>query len=108
MLESRQDNHQHDYEEMLSQIKYAEELGFDLVWVAEHHSSPFGIIPSPHVVLAAIAQRSNKMRIGSSVSILTLNNPVHIAEDYAMVDVLSGGRLEFGVGRGYQPGDSKT
>jgi alkanesulfonate monooxygenase SsuD/methylene tetrahydromethanopterin reductase-like flavin-dependent oxidoreductase (luciferase family) len=108
LLESPMDTHQRDYEEMLDQIAYAEELGFDSVWVAEHHSSPFGIIPSPQVVLAAIAQRTKKMRIGSSVSILTLNNPVRIAEDYAMVDVLSGGRLEFGVGRGYQPGEFKN
>lgn len=108
LLESPDDNHSRAYKEMLDQIEYAEELGFDSVWIAEHHSSPFGIIPSPPVALAAIAERTKKMRIGSSVSILTLNNPVRIAEDYAMVDVISGGRLNFGVGRGYQPNEFKN
>ncbi len=91
------------YREMLEQVEYAEKLGFDEVWLAEHHGSDYGSMPSPQVAAAAIAQRTQRMRIGIAVSNLTFDWPVRIAEDYAMVDVLSGGRLDFGVGRGYQP-----
>ena len=91
------------YDEMLEQTEYAEHLGFDTVWLAEHHGSNYGSMPSGSVMAAAIAQRTRFIRIGMAVSILPFNNPVRIAEEYAMVDVLSHGRLDFGVGRGYQP-----
>lgn len=94
--------HQRDYDELLEQAEYAEYLGFDSLWVAEHHS-PYGSIPSPAVLLSSLAQRTKKIRIGSSISVLPFQNPVRIAEEYAMVDVLSHGRLNFGVGRGNQP-----
>jgi alkanesulfonate monooxygenase SsuD/methylene tetrahydromethanopterin reductase-like flavin-dependent oxidoreductase (luciferase family) len=91
------------YSEMLDQIEYAEYLGFDTVWLAEHHGSSYGSMPSPQVMAAAIAERTRYLRIGIAVSILPFDNPVRVAEDYAMVDVISNGRLDFGVGRGYQP-----
>jgi alkanesulfonate monooxygenase SsuD/methylene tetrahydromethanopterin reductase-like flavin-dependent oxidoreductase (luciferase family) len=91
------------YAEMLDQIEYAEYLGFDTVWLAEHHGSSYGSMPSPQVMAAAIAERTRYLRIGIAVSILPFDNPVRVAEDYAMVDVISNGRLDFGVGRGYQP-----
>ena len=91
------------YDEMLEQTEYAEHLGFDTVWLAEHHGSNYGSMPSGSVMAAAIAQRTRFIRIGMAVSILPFNNPVRVAEEYAMVDVLSHGRLDFGVGRGYQP-----
>lgn len=93
------------YDEMLEQVGYAEHLGFDEVWLAEHHGSTYGSMPSGSVMAAAIAQRTTRLRIGMAVSILPFNNPVRIAEEYAMVDVLSGGRLDLGVGRGYQPSE---
>ncbi len=93
------------YAETLEQIEYAEHLGFDTVWLAEHHGSTYGSMPSGSVMASAIAQRTKTMRIGMAVSILPFNNPVRIAEEYAMVDVLSEGRLDFGVGRGYQPSE---
>lgn len=93
------------YDEMLEQVVRAEELGFDTVWLAEHHGSTYGSMPSPAVMAAAIAQRTSTLRIGIAVSILPFGNPVRIAEEYAMVDVLSGGRLDLGVGRGYQPSE---
>ncbi|MDQ0382296.1 LLM class flavin-dependent oxidoreductase [Amycolatopsis thermophila] len=96
------------YREMLAQIGYAEHLGFDEVWLAEHHGSEYGSMPSPQVAAAAVAQRTERMRIGIAVSNLTFDWPVRVAEDYAMVDVLSGGRLDFGVGRGYQPGEFRN
>lgn len=107
VLESPDGDYKRAYEEMLDQIEYAEELGFDAVWLAEHHSTAYGSIPSPQVALAAIAQRTKTMKIGSLISVLPLGNPIRIAEDYAMVDILSNGRLQFGVGRGYQPGEFK-
>jgi alkanesulfonate monooxygenase SsuD/methylene tetrahydromethanopterin reductase-like flavin-dependent oxidoreductase (luciferase family) len=91
------------YDEILAQIEYAEELGFEAVWLTEHHRSVYGTFPSAAVFAAAIAERTQTMRIGISVAILPFQNPVRIAEEWAMVDVLSGGRLNFGVGRGYQP-----
>ena len=91
------------YDEMLEQIRIAEELGFDEVWLAEHHGSDYGSMPSPQIAAAAIAARTERMRIGIAVSNLTFDWPVRVAEDYAMVDVLSNGRLDLGVGRGYQP-----
>jgi len=96
------------YREMLSQVSYAEELGFDEVWLAEHHGSDYGSMPSPQVAAAAIAERTRRIRIGIAVSNLTFAWPVRVAEDYAMVDVLSGGRLDFGAGRGYQPAEFRN
>ena len=103
VLESPDDDYRRAWEEMLEQIEFAEQLGFDSVWLAEHHGSNYGTMPSPQVAAAAVASRTTRMRIGIAVSILPFDNPVRIAEDYAMVDVISNGRLDFGVGRGYQP-----
>ena len=84
----------------------SEELGFDSVWANEHHFDPYGgIVPSPPILLAALAQRTKTVRLGTSVVVLPLHNPLQIAEQLAMVDVLSGGRLEFGVGRGFVVAD---
>ena len=103
VLESPDGDHRRAYKEMLGQIEYAEELGFDSVWLAEHHGSAYGSMPSPAVAAAAVAAITERLRIGIAVSILPFGNPVRIAEDYAMVDVISNGRLDMGVGRGYQP-----
>ncbi len=91
------------YDEILEQVEVAEELGFDSVWLAEHHRSEYGTMPRPAIMAAAIAERTTRMRIGVGVTILPFDNPVRVAEDWAMVDVLSEGRLNFGAGRGYQP-----
>ena len=96
-------NHKREYDEMLEQAEYAEELGFSSVWLAEHHGSDYGSVPSPAILAAAIAQRTSRLRLGVAVAVLPFEHPVRVAEDWAMVDVLSDGRLDFGVGRGYQP-----
>lgn len=88
-----------DFAELLEQAVAAEELGYDSVWVTEHHSA-FGVVGSPAVLLAAIAMKTTRVRLGSMAAILPYHRPIHIAESYALVDVLSGGRLELGVGRG--------
>jgi alkanesulfonate monooxygenase SsuD/methylene tetrahydromethanopterin reductase-like flavin-dependent oxidoreductase (luciferase family) len=103
VLECPDGDYRRAYKEMLGQVEYAEELGFDSVWLAEHHGSPYGSMPSPAVAASAIATITERLRIGIAVAILPFEHPVRTAEDYAMVDVISGGRLDMGVGRGYQP-----
>jgi len=88
------------YKNFLEEVTYAEELGFDSVWIGEHHFDRY-ICPAPQIVAAAIAQRTTKMRIGTAIVLLPHHNPIRLAEDYALVDLLSGGRLDFGVGRGF-------
>jgi natural product biosynthesis luciferase-like monooxygenase protein len=89
------------YRDLLDEIVLAEELGFEDYWVAEHHYSNYGVVPSPAVLLAAAASRTSRIGLGSGVSILPFHNPLQVAEDYAMVDLLSNGRLTFGAGRGF-------
>jgi alkanesulfonate monooxygenase SsuD/methylene tetrahydromethanopterin reductase-like flavin-dependent oxidoreductase (luciferase family) len=89
------------YSRYFEQIEAAEAVGFDAVWATEHHFRYFGgMTPNPQMLLTAISHRVRRLRLGSSVSILPLHTPLRIAEDFAMLDVLSGGRLEFGAGRG--------
>ena len=94
---------------IVEQAAYGEELGFDSVWLAEHHFHSFGgILSSPTVIGAAIAQRTTKIRIGTAVTLLPYHNPLTIAEDYATLDCLSRGRLEFGIGHGFVKWESLT
>ena len=89
------------YDELLEQVEAAEALGFDSFWIAEHHFHEYGAIPSPPVWLAAAARRTRRIRLGAAVVVLPFRNPLLVAEEYAMVDVLSGGRLNLGTGSGY-------
>ena len=88
------------YDRMIEQVRWAETLGYECFWFGEHHFDFFGVIPSPPVIMSVAAKCTNKIRIGVAVSLLPFRNPLFVAEEYAMVDVLSGGRLDFGVGRG--------
>ena len=81
----------------------ADRLGYTSLWLSEHHFRSLSTIPNPAILLASIAQRTRRIRLGSATAVLPLHNPIHLAEDYAMVDVLSGGRLNLGVGSGSQP-----
>jgi alkanesulfonate monooxygenase SsuD/methylene tetrahydromethanopterin reductase-like flavin-dependent oxidoreductase (luciferase family) len=87
----------------LDEFELADQIGYDSLWVAEHFFSTYGIVGSCQVFLAAVAQRTKRARIGSAISIVPFNHPLRTASDYALVDILSNGRLEFGVGRAYQP-----
>jgi alkanesulfonate monooxygenase SsuD/methylene tetrahydromethanopterin reductase-like flavin-dependent oxidoreductase (luciferase family) len=87
----------------LEEIQLADELGFDSVWLAEHHFSKYGILGSPLQFGMAIAERTERITIGTAVLVLPFHDPLRLAEDIATLDVISGGRVVIGVGRGYQP-----
>jgi alkanesulfonate monooxygenase SsuD/methylene tetrahydromethanopterin reductase-like flavin-dependent oxidoreductase (luciferase family) len=89
------------YEETLAQIELADELGFDTAWLAElHFHRPLSIMSAPLLVAAALARRTRRIRLGIAVNVLPLHHPIRCAEEAATLDVLSGGRMEFGAGRG--------
>jgi alkanesulfonate monooxygenase SsuD/methylene tetrahydromethanopterin reductase-like flavin-dependent oxidoreductase (luciferase family) len=96
--------HAERYAEMLDLIALGDTLGFDVAWLAElHFGGAFSLLASPLMVVPVIAQRTRKIRIGTAVTLLPLHNPLSCAEQAATADLLSGGRLEFGVGRGSIP-----
>ena len=88
----------------------ADRLGFNYFFMAEHHFQPEGAEFSPNPLLAetAVASRTRQIRLGQAVNIIAWWHPVRIAEQAAMLDVISGGRLEFGIGRGYQPREAEV
>ena len=89
------------YQQVGAQAELAEALGYDTFYVAEHHFHEYGVVPNPPVMLGYLASRTTRVRLGSAISVLTFHNPLTCAEQYAMVDVLSKGRLVMGVGSGY-------
>ena len=96
--------HAERYAEMLDLIALGDTLGFDVAWLAElHFGGAFSLLASPLMVVPVIAQRTRTIRIGTAVTLLPLHNPLSCAEQAATADLLSGGRLEFGVGRGSIP-----
>lgn len=88
--------------EALEQIELADRLGLDEVWIGEHRFSRHGLVSGIWSFLGQVAARTKRIRIGTAVVVLPLHNPILVAEEAAMVDVLSGGRLNFGIGSGYQ------
>ena len=90
------------YRESLDQIIAAEGMGYDSVWLTEHHYCDDGYTPSPMVIGAAIAQGTSTMRIGTNLIILPIHDPLRVAEDAATLSILSGGRFDLGVGIGYR------
>jgi alkanesulfonate monooxygenase SsuD/methylene tetrahydromethanopterin reductase-like flavin-dependent oxidoreductase (luciferase family) len=96
--------HGERYAEMLELITLAESLGFDVAWLAElHFGGAFSLLANPLMLVPVIAERTRRIRIGTAVTLLPLHHPLSCAEQAATADVLSGGRLEFGVGRGSIP-----
>jgi alkanesulfonate monooxygenase SsuD/methylene tetrahydromethanopterin reductase-like flavin-dependent oxidoreductase (luciferase family) len=90
------------YRSQLDLIAESESLGFDHVWLSEHHFVDDGYSPSLHTIGAAIAARTTRIRIGTFLLLLPLHNPVRIAEDSATLDLISAGRFDLGVGLGYR------
>ena len=96
--------HGERYAEVFDLIALADELGFDVAWLAElHFGGAFSLLSSPLMMVPVIAQRTRRIRIGTAVTLLPLHHPLSCAEQAATADVLSGGRLDFGVGRGSIP-----
>jgi alkanesulfonate monooxygenase SsuD/methylene tetrahydromethanopterin reductase-like flavin-dependent oxidoreductase (luciferase family) len=88
------------YEARLDEWQTAERLGFHGVFVAEHHGTVYSVMPSPNIMLAALAARTTTLRIGSMANVIPFHDPFRLAEEGAMLDVISHGRLEMGIGRG--------
>src|ERR1700751_4693012 len=96
------------YESSLAQMLAAESLGYSSVWIAEHHFNDYGLCPAPPVLASYVAARTTTLRFGMGVSLLPLHHPVDLAEQLAIVDGGSGGRLDVGIGRGGTLQDYQT
>ena len=93
----------HYYRDALEEVVRAEDLGFDSVWMEEHHSVTDHYWPSPLPVLAGFATRTTRMRLGTDILVAPFYHPVRLAEDAVMLDVMSGGRFVLGIAIGYKP-----
>jgi len=91
------------YARVLAQAELVDRLGYDQIWITEHHFVEDGYVPSFVAVAGAIAARTLRVRISSDILLLPFANPLRLAEDLAVLDNLSGGRMELGVGMGYAP-----
>src|SRR5213595_1742618 len=87
--------------DILDEAIYAEEVGLHSAWIGEHHFSTLGVLSCPDLVLAHVAARTKKIRLAPAVSVLPLHHPIRVAEQWATLDLLSGGRVDFAAGRGY-------
>lgn len=92
------------YQNTLELYRVADQLGFDVGWIAQHHlQTESGRLPSPFPFLAAAAERTKQIRLGTATALISLEHPIRLAEDAAVVDTLSGGRVELGIGSGGDP-----
>jgi len=91
------------YRQETDLMVHAEELGFDAVWMAEHHFHEYCITPEPLLLATHVAARTKRIRIGTAANVATLTHPLRIAEQAAMLDLLSGGRVDLGLAKGYGP-----
>lgn len=91
------------FAETLDQVAWLDQIGADQVWFTEHHFVDDGYLPSWIPVAAAMAARTKRVRFSTDICLLPFNHPVRLAEDLAVLDQLSGGRVELGVGMGYAP-----
>lgn len=90
------------YEAALERFTIMDQAGYDAVWLAEHHFSSFSVCPSVHMMGTMAAARTQRLRIGMAVSLAPFYNPLRLAEEVALLDVLSGGRVNWGAGRGFE------
>jgi alkanesulfonate monooxygenase SsuD/methylene tetrahydromethanopterin reductase-like flavin-dependent oxidoreductase (luciferase family) len=89
------------YERAFERIAIMDQTGYDCVWLAEHHFNTYSVCPSINVMAAHVAARTRTLRIGMAVSLAAFYNPLRLAEEVAMIDVLTGGRVNWGAGRGF-------
>ncbi|HUB14478.1 MAG TPA: LLM class flavin-dependent oxidoreductase, partial [Acetobacteraceae bacterium] len=90
------------YQAGLERFSIMDEAGYDAVWLAEHHFSSFSVCPSVHMMGTMAAARTKRLRVGTAVSLAPFYNPLRLAEEVALLDVLSGGRVNWGAGRGFE------
>ncbi len=95
-------------DEVIAEAQLAEACGFDSCFFGEHHQDKDGFLPSPLIVATAVAARTTRLRVGTSVILLPLHHPVRVAEDVITLDLVSKGRVVLGVGVGYQPADFRA
>ncbi len=93
------------YERALDRIVVMDGAGYDAVWLAEHHFTTYSVCPSVHLMALEAAHRTQRLRIGTAVSLAALYHPLRLAEEVALLDVLTGGRLNWGAGRGFEPAE---
>src|SRR5437667_7957511 len=87
--------------DIAAEALYADELGMHSAWIGEHHFNSLGVLSSPDLVLAYIAARTKRIRLAPAVTVLPLHHPIRVAEQWATLDLLSNGRVDFAAGRGY-------
>ena len=87
--------------DILDEALYAEEVGLHSAWIGEHHFSTLGVLSCPDLVLAQVAAKTTKIRLAPAVTVLPLHHPIRVAEQWATLDLLSNGRVDFAAGRGY-------
>src|ERR1044071_7909232 len=88
-------------QDILAEAVYADALGMHLAWIGEHHFSTLGVLSCPDLVLSNVAARTKRIRLSPAITVLPLHHPIHVAEQWATLDLLSGGRVTFAAGRGY-------
>jgi alkanesulfonate monooxygenase SsuD/methylene tetrahydromethanopterin reductase-like flavin-dependent oxidoreductase (luciferase family) len=87
--------------DIIDEAVYAEEVGLHSAWIGEHHFSTLGVLSCPDLVLANVAARTRRLRLAPAVTVLPLHHPIRVAEQWATLDLISGGRVDFAAGRGY-------
>jgi len=87
--------------DILDEAVYAEELGFHSAWIGEHHFNSLGVLSCPDLLLASVATRTRRIRLAPAITVLPLHHPIHVAEQWATLDLLSHGRVDWAAGRGY-------
>lgn len=96
------------YRRTLDQIRHMEQLGFDSVWMSEHHFTEDGYLPSPVAMSGAIAAVTERMAISQDILLMPFQHPLRLAEDLAVLDDLSAGRMMLGAGMGYVPHEFRS
>ena len=89
------------YERAFERIEIMDQTGYDCVWLAEHHFNTYSVCPSVHLMASQVAARTKRLRIGTAVTLAAFYHPLRIAEEIALLDIFSGGRINWGAGRGF-------
>src|SRR5271170_3005475 len=91
--------------DITAEALYADKLGMHSAWIGEHHFSSLGVLSCPDLALAYVAAHTRHIRLAPAVTVLPLHHPIRVAEQWATLDLLSGGRVDFATGRGYDRGE---